>query len=358
MQKTAQLPNEDAPGTSSGEQNPANDMKLLAALIERHYSAEGVTLQPLASESGKRIYRVDRANGPPWVLRISEAVSNNAAIEAVATVLRLLEKQAYPAERIVRSVEQEHIVTTSDGWQLLMTTFIEGREGRATDYSPATLRLLGARLGQLHALSLAAENSLAPLLPLAEMRPAPEISWALGQLTSVAAKVPSKLQPAYDSLVAALHSIDPCENLPQVFIHNDCHPSNTVYTQAGEVVLLDWEGAGLGPAVLDVGFLLVCCYTESPWTPMLLPDPARVNAIIDGYCLYHRLTAAELEKLPDAMRFRSLVYGAWSLADAIVRGGQGLADYGQRLELHWWWRRYLAADELAERAKKQFVEAL
>lgn len=331
-------------------------MKLLSDLIERHYGAEGVALQPLVSESGKRIYRVGRTNGPPWVLRISEAMSNNAAVQDVATTLRFLEAQAYPAERIVRSVDQEHIVTTSDGWQLLMTTFIEGREGRATDYSPATLRLLGTRLGQLHALSLAPEHPLAASLPLAEMRPAPEISWAFGQLASVAAKVPSKLQPAYDRVTAALHSIDPCEDLPQVLIHNDCHPGNSVYTPDGEVMLLDWEGAGLGPAVLDVGFLLISCDTESPWTLPPPPDPARVTAIIDGYCHYHRLTTAELERLPDAMRFRSLVFGAWSMAETIRRGDQGLADDGQAFASAWWWRRYLAADELAERARKQFED--
>ncbi len=332
-----------------------DNTKLLTNLVERYYGAEGTVLQPLASDTGKHIYRVDRANGPRWVLRAYEAASGASAAQALAATLHFLEEQLYPAERLVCSVDNASIVMADDGCHLLMTTFLEGK---ATDYSPATLRLLGARLGQLHALPLAAENSPMLPFPLAEMRPATEVPWALEQLASVASQAPRHLQVWYETLIEALQSIDPCEDLPRVFIHNDCHPDNTVHTPAGEVVLLDWEGSGLGAAVIDVGFLLVSCDTESPWTPPLPPDPARIKAVIEGYCQHHHLTSAELERLPDTMRFRSLVYGAWSFADALVRGEQGPTGDGQTIESQWWWRRYLAADEIAEKARKQFEGAL
>jgi Ser/Thr protein kinase RdoA (MazF antagonist) len=330
-----------------------DNTKLLTDLVERSYGAEGAILQPLPSDTGKRIYRVDRANGPRWVLRVYEAANDASAAQTLVATLLFLEEQSYPAERLVCSVEQTPIVIADDGAQLLMTTFLEGK---ATDYSPATLRLLGARLGHLHALPLAAENALARRLPLAEMRPTPEVSWALGQLASVASRVPPHLQGWYETLREALHSIDPCEDLPRVFIHNDCHPGNTIHTPAGEVVLLDWEGSGLGAAVIDIGFLLISCDTVSPWTLPLPPDPARIKAVIEGYCQHHRLTAAELERLPDTMRFRSLVYGAWSFAEMLAKQEQGSMNDGQAITSQWWWKRYLAADELAERARKLFAE--
>lgn len=330
-----------------------DNTKLLTDLVERYYGAEGAVLQPLASDSGKRIYRVDRANGPRWVLRVYEAASDPSAAQTLLVTLLFLEEQMYPAERLVCSVDNTHIVTTDDGSQVLMTTFLEGK---ATDYSPATLRLLGARLGQLHALPLAAENALARRLPPAEMRPPTEVPWALGQLASVASRVPRHLQVWHETLREALQRIDPCEDLPRVFIHNDCHPGNTVHIPAGEVVLLDWEGAGLGAAVIDLGFLLISCDTESPWTPPLPPGPARIKAVIEGYCQHHRLTSAELERLPDTMRFRSLVYGAWRFADTLARGELEPTNGRQPIESQWWWKRYLAADELAERARNQFEE--
>lgn len=56
-------------------------------------------------------------------------------------------------------------------------------------------------------------------------------------------------------LIAAVESVDSCEVLPTVIIHNDYHPANIIQTTGGQLVPVDWEGAGLGPAVIDVGFL-------------------------------------------------------------------------------------------------------
>lgn len=165
-----------------------DNTKQLTDLVARYYDADGAVLQPLASDTGKRIYRVDRAIGPRWVLRVYEAASDPSAAQTLVATLLFLEEQSYPAERLVCSVEKTPIVIADDGAQLLMTTFLGGE---ATDYSPATLRLLGARLGQLHALPLSAENALAGQLPLAEMRPPTEVPWALGQLASVAARTPA-----------------------------------------------------------------------------------------------------------------------------------------------------------------------
>ncbi len=59
------------------------------------------------------------------------------------------------------------------------------------------------------------------------------------------------------------------------------------------------------------------------------------------------LTPEELEYLPDAIRFRAIVYGACTFAASIARDGKEDEDL-------WWWRRYNAADEITERARKQF----
>jgi Ser/Thr protein kinase RdoA (MazF antagonist) len=322
-----------------GGDEGGDELPMLTDLVIRYYGTQAVSLQPLDSESGKRMYRVERSREQPWVLRAYPPESEDN-IQALVTVLAFLEQHEYPAERLVRAEDGSFIVT-HDGWRLLVTTFVEGS---TVDYAPPTLRLLGATLGRLHALRSITTTPAA--LPLAQMRPVNEISWALSQITGVKAQVPKHLYARYDTLVAALHSIRLGEELPRVVIHNDCHPGNAVRTTAEQVVLIDWEGAGLGPAVLDVGFLLSSCETESPWTPPLPPDPARVAAVVDGYYQYHTLTPAELEYLPDAIRFRAIVYGACSFAASIAMDGKEDEDL-------WWWR-YNAADEITERARKEF----
>jgi len=232
-----------------------------------------------------------------------------------------------------------------EGWQLLVMTFVEGEP---LVFSPASLRLLGARLGQLHALDPVAAARAVPPLHRAGMLPTNELAWALRQLRAVEALVPESRRARYDWLLAAIAALDRCEGLPAAVIHNDCHPGNAVLTPEGEVVLIDWEGAGFGPAIIDLGFLLSSCDISVPWTPPLPPDPARLRAIIAGYRQHRQLNTAELARLPDAIHFRALVFGAVDFA-ARVRSDTRDED------LPWWLARYNAATTLAARAIAAFA---
>src|SRR5262249_53760634 len=167
-----------------------------------------------------------------------------------------LEQRGYHAERIVRATHGSELLTTVDGWQVLVTTFIGGT---ATDFSAPRLRRLGSALGRLHALEPRAPEGTVRPLPRAGMLPGNELRWAADRLATVESRVPGTLRPRYDALASAIREAHRCEDLPVVIIHNDCHPANSVVTPDGAVVLWDWEGAGLGPAVIDGGFLVSSC---------------------------------------------------------------------------------------------------
>ena len=306
------------------------------------YGIENFSLHAFKSDSGKHIFRVEQGSGQNMILRVYPS-NDDEKLQNLITILTFLEDRHYPAERIMPAANGDSIIKRND-WQLLMTTCIEGS---SVDYTLPALNSLATMLGRLHALRASSQVNEKRPLPKAEMLPAREIAYALTQLTSVKSLLTRNLYSRYDALVAALNAIDLCEDLPMVLIHNDCHPANAVHTHTGQVILIDWEGAGSGPAVIDVGFLLASCDTESPWTPPMPPDPARVRAIVDGYCQHHVLTHAELERLPDAIRFRAIVFGACSFASAIKeRGSDDDSD--------WWWKRYVAADDIAGRASKRF----
>lgn len=326
------------------------DTQSLADLLNQRYGAHVEALHSLSLGSRwaeTRIYRVERAHGLAWIVRVYARASYAGDPAHHIAVLRFLERHAYPTERLVAASDAAAFITTA-AQLVLVTTEVEGR---ALGYEPQQLYQLGEALGRLHALSTPGTRSADAPLGAAAMRPAPEIAWALEQLRSVAGSVPPPLRERYDALVAALRAVHDCEDLPGVVIHNDVHPANAVYTPDGHAVLVDWDGAGIGPAVLDVGFLLISCDTESPWTPPLPPNPARVAAVIDGYCRHHTLSARDLERLPDALRFRALVFGAGELSRVIAEGGQIDAR-------PWWWARYLSADDVAARARACFERYL
>lgn len=311
----------------------------LIECIREWYHAQAISLHRLPSDSGKYIYQVKLSNGAVWVLRVREDSSKATFIE-LADLLLFFEQQHYPAERIVFTVEQTPLVKVSD-WHLLMTTFLVGTP---LQYAPATFSLLGAIVGRLHALS----PSLTYVPPCSRMLPSGELAFAQQQLDAVASRLPRPSIAQYELLEKALLSIDRGTDLPTTLIHADCHPGNALVTAPGSITLLDWEEAGIGPAILDVGFLLMNCDGKAPWEPLSTssfhPDERLLQAVIEGYCQYHQLATDELNYLPDAIRFRSLVFGACSFASAIAQ--QKSAEFSQ-----WWWKRYCAAEEIADQAR-------
>jgi Ser/Thr protein kinase RdoA (MazF antagonist) len=325
------------------------DMQNVLKFIRERYGSQNIVLDILSRTAEKCVYQIRLPDGEAWLLRMYQVANDQDMVFSsffLASVLTFLEERQYPAVRVIRSIDDEMVIV-HDGWHCLMTTFVEGTP---IDLSPDSFYRLGAILGKLHALPLI--DDVSPALPWAGMLPSGELAYAQRQLERVQSLVPAQLEPRYEELLQAVSSMDRLEGLPLVCIHNDCHPANSISTSDGQVLLIDWEGAGLGPAVIDVGFLLASSDGAAPWTPLApsdvyRPHQERIAAIIDGYRQYHVLTPDELEQLPDAIRFRSLVYGACHFASTI-------AEHGQEIQSQCWQIRYAAAEEIAAMAKRCF----
>jgi Ser/Thr protein kinase RdoA (MazF antagonist) len=337
-----------------------SDLAALARWIERHYATTQVVLQPLAL-SDKRIYQVQHAGSQAWVARLYPAnpwPGNGAVITRLTAVLDFLDKHHYPAERIVFTADGSTSIRFG-GWLVLMTTYV-GRSLQAWQpelassahvgehergVTPAHLFAVGAALGRLHRLPLVAERPLPP----AGMLPQRELTWAASQLAEVADRVPPACQPQYEALVTAVQKVRHWEDLPLALIHNDPNLGNVVINASGDVALVDWEAAGLGPAVLDVGILLRTCYSQSEGGV----NEAAVQATVAGYCQHRQLTQAELDRLPDAVRFMTLVLLAAAFPDRVT-GTLGAQDllYGSTYAA--WQAHYAASDQIAAVARREF----
>jgi Ser/Thr protein kinase RdoA (MazF antagonist) len=303
----------------------------LASLVTAAFDVRNPAVHPLPNSWEGQVYLVTGSGGP-WVLRKTDSV----ACEHDIQVLSYLERHAYPAPRLVRTThgaERVRLGTES----ILVTTFIEGTQA---DFSPSTLHKLGERLGQLHSLPLDSDRTL----PTATMLPAPDMKLALSWLEPVAHGLSPSLGETYDRLLDAIHAIGDFSRLPQTLIHNDAHPGNAIVTPDCDAVFIDWHGSGIGPPIVDLGFLLISSEIAPSWSDPLMPNRQRVDAIVDGYARFRRPTDAELDLLPDAMRFRGLLYGAGHLRQTVAQESDTLTE-------SWWWERYQIADELAERAR-------
>jgi len=306
----------------------------LESLVQAHYDAAPASVRLLAGGWDGSVYLVTRPQGPAWVLRV---VSRKSAERDVA-VLSFLESQHFPAPRVIRSLSGCGTAPFGEH-SVLVTTFIDGTPA---GFFPYILFGVGEALGRLHTLNSAEAHTLPP----AEMLPATDMAIALEWLALAEPRLPPGLRGWYDQLVGAIRGIRSYDHLPQSLIHNDCHPGNAILMPEGPI-MIDWHGAGLGPPVVDLGFLLISCEIAPSWVAPLTPNSDRVVAIVDGYARYRTPTRDELDWLPDAMRFRSLLYGAAHIAKCVEQGLETVSET-------WWWERYEAADEVANRVRLRF----
>lgn len=83
----------------------------------------------------------------------------------------------------------------------------------------------------------------------------------------------------------------------------DCWPANAVRVNDEAIALIDWDGAGIGPVILDSGYLLLTCHLDVPQLPAMRPDKPRIAAVVQGYYQHRVPTKAELEVLSDALLY-------------------------------------------------------
>lgn len=96
-------------------------------------------------------------------------------------------------------------------------------------------------------------------------------------------------------------------------------------TPDGELVYIDWTGAGCGPRVASLAFLVwAVSVEETGWSPRW------VEAILAGYRAHIALEDREIARFAAAMRLRPLVFACWRFRHAVLAGR---APNGSE----WWW---------------------
>jgi methyltransferase (TIGR00027 family) len=245
------------------------------------------------------VLRVERSDGPPWVARVMRADRSLEHAGGDAAILRGLEEAGFPAERCAAPEP----VTMFNGQAVLVTEWIAGR---AAARRAATFTALGDALGRLHR----AGEALGVERPgggwhhlVTQGGPADELAAAGGLLAAAADGAGEGARAALETLRSALAGADPGADLPVALIHPDPVPVNAIDTDGG-LVLVDWTGAGQGPRLWPLAFLL--------WAASM-SGPNRIDAVMDAHRRQVELSEAERERLAAVITARPLVLAAWGV---------------------------------------------
>jgi Ser/Thr protein kinase RdoA (MazF antagonist) len=230
-----------------------------------------------------------------WVARIFPAKTPARVAATLSISLDYLARAGFPAERLA----DPSPVTMLAGQPVLVTQFVPGDQPRLTLDSAASL---GALLARLHRVSNPPQNRGGAWHHTSSTGgPAEEIA-VISQLARSRPGMPS-------ATLREIDSFDTFDNLPTAFTHADFVPVNIIESDNGELIPIDWAGAGVAPRIWTLGHLL--------WA---IKNPYLVQAAIRAYTDFLALTADEWDRLAAAIGARAAIFEAWSLATGRLTG--------------------------------------
>jgi Ser/Thr protein kinase RdoA (MazF antagonist) len=298
--------------------------------LEERYGS-GVTEM---GQLDRGVFRVDRRDGSRWVARVFDAGRPLASVDEDAAILRGLERSGFPAERCAHAEPVSEFL----GQGVLVTGFLEGhgplRPGRAA-------AILGALLGRLHTHPGTGLRRGGAWHHLAFAGgPRDEIAAASELLEDHLPHVGVRQLGLFDRLRDEVARTDDCDDLPHAFVHPDFVLANAISTADDKLAIVDWTGAGRGPRLWSLGFLLWAAGARSL---------RLVDLVVSRYRRSIDLEPAELDRLDGAIRGRPVMLETWSLC----AGRRELATAVEQVE-----RAGALAREIAVAARRAFASAL
>jgi Ser/Thr protein kinase RdoA (MazF antagonist) len=268
-----------------------------------------------------------------------------------AATLDWLEEHAYPAPRVIPTRSGD-LVGLAGVWATLATTYVTGTPLRP---GVGQLRLLGEALGRLHALG---KPGVGAAMGRAAWDPGTAIPAALGRLEAAESLAPADWRPLLEQFRAVLLAVrQRAPALPSSVVHGDPWPGNAIHTGQDQVTLIDWENAGLGLPLLDLGFCLTEGHLDAglpsnqPSAWYIRPDENRIAAIAAGYSSRRRLQPAEKDLLLEGIRFPVAYVGAIHFEQALLGGMRGRSMDVRLERLR---NRLAVSDAVADLARRHF----
>ncbi|HEX3965680.1 MAG TPA: aminoglycoside phosphotransferase family protein [Trebonia sp.] len=260
------------------------------------------------------VFRIDRSDGDPWVARAFPPARPRAGVEGDAAVLRFLERQNYPAERLAA----DDAVSDFDGSAVLVTRFVEG--GQLPD-GAEKFAMMGELLGRLHALpydeSVSRPGGASGEDPSREGSPRQDLLAALAFLDAVDTKVAAAERERFERLRNKVRTADDGHGLPEGLLHgNLLHaPDHAVLSGQGPVAI-NWKASGRGPRLADLAYLI---WGTGSWHPRL-PNQDCIDAAVNAYRRHVEPTDDELDRLEAVMYIRTLYLVCFGYRRAVTEG--------------------------------------
>jgi Ser/Thr protein kinase RdoA (MazF antagonist) len=273
-----------------------------------------LSLSLIIEKQGRRCYQADTDRGHLFVKVVKRHGENLDDISRGLRVQAYARRQGLPTNESLPTLDGKLCAELEHHG-----VFVERRiERQGCERSLARWEQFGRVAGGLHALPIPDELRDC----LSRMEPRRSLDRIRTGLRQFNGHVPHEHEAAFESLCAAAQELDDFPLAPRSLIHSDLAWGNVVARSDERCLLVDFEGAGIGPPVIDlVEVTTYLCQGPSSFGP-LMEDAAR--AFYRGHSANRRLSPEEAELFPRAHFFHQLYYLENSL-------GRGDYDFVRRM---------------------------
>ena len=259
----------------------------------------------VAEKHGRRSYRAHTDDGPLFVKAQDLQSDDESNILDGLRVQHFLRSSNLPVSEPLNTRDGRPYLKTED-YLLTVERWLEHEELQ-TDLGQ--WQALGELCARLHCLP--ATEEIRPIV--SRLDPAKTLNGLRSKLAAYRNNLPAEYNEPLARYLEEAESLAYFEHLPRVLIHSDLTWDNVVFHR-GVLHLIDLEGAGMAPAVMDlVEVTTKLCRGHSASGPL---DKEATLAFYRGYLKHRRIAETEIAALPAAHFFQEIYY----LENSLGRG--------------------------------------
>ncbi len=253
-------------------------------VFENFWPLTNVKIGKILQKSGERIVCEISANEGIFVFKVADPSKTEEKIKLDTFVFDFLKAKSFQnIPTLLKTKEGENYQNLDGKFVYVM----ERIDGNAPERTPKNWARLGEIAAKLHDISDYPYKTLFT------------VELEMPKFTETATKL--SFAEEYMTLVESLPNFS---GLSTSLIHTDIGPHNAVQRKDAVIVLTDWDDAGVGITILDLGFPLICHFV----THELEFEKEKASAFYNAYFAKRDLSDKEKTLIFDAGLFFALMY--------------------------------------------------
>ncbi|MEK7136205.1 MAG: phosphotransferase [Patescibacteria group bacterium] len=257
---------------------------ILNLIKENYVFPVDIKVDEILQQSGGRVVYKVTSGDNQYILKIADESKTQEMVEKDTQIFSFLKQNNFKNSSVLLETKNKERYINTEGKFVYVLEYIDGKNPESSVATWATLGEIASRLHHIEGYPYKTSFTFASEKP-----------------KFVKTAKPLPFGTDYLALANQLPDLD---ELPQSLIHTDIGPHNSVEKSDRQIILVDWDDAGVGTKILDLGFPLVCQFV----THELIFKEKEALAFYTSYQLRGEITDEEKDILFDAGIFFALMY--------------------------------------------------